>query len=115
MFRDREQRVLVVKTLFGAFNHANWIDDENELTEEAIEAHERVQKGQPSGLSHSGEWMFTLAMSLWDNETKIKFGKFYHLDTRNRMLVFRLLFCFSLVEEQSFAIEEWLSDWSHLR
>ena len=50
MFSDREQRVAVVKTLFGAFNHAAWMTDDG-LSEEACGAVRNLKEGKPSGLS----------------------------------------------------------------
>lgn len=115
MFRDREQRVAVVKTLFGAFNHAAWMTDDG-LSEEACAAVRNLKEGKPTGLSHSAEWMFQLGVSLWDGyAVKMAFGKFYLLDARNRKIVFGLLACFTDWTEQSSKIEAWLERWKRLR
>ena len=47
MFKDREQRIAVVKTLFGAFNHPTWIDDDG-LTAEALDALKSLREGKPT-------------------------------------------------------------------
>lgn len=115
MFKDREQRIAVVKTLFGAFNHPTWINDDG-LTAEALDAIKALREGKPTGLSHSAEWLLHLGTSLWDaGAGQMPFGKFYLLDGRNRRIVFGLLACFMNWDEQSDMIEVWLARWERLR
>ena len=115
MFSDREQRVAVVKTLFGAFNHAAWMTDDG-LSEEACAHFKRLGEGKPTDLSSSAEWMFQLGVSLWDPYAgSMHFGKFFNLDGRNRQIVFGLLACFTDWKEQSDKIEAWLERWKGLR
>ena len=114
MFESRRQRLDVIQTLFGLFGCANWVGPD-ELQGKALDYYDQLQKGYELGLSRSAEWIFRLAMSMWDQTIKIEFGRFYVLDGRNRRVVFSLLACFADYEEQNARIEAWLKQWSHLR
>lgn len=114
MFKDRDQRIAVVKTIFGAFNKQHWINGDG-LTPEALFQKEEANKNRPVNLSHSAEWMFRLGLSFWDNSTWMYLGKLYHLDGRNRRIMFSLLHCFENFEKQDEAIETWLFHWRGLR
>lgn len=114
MFKDREQRIAVVKTIYGAFRRASWINDDG-ITEDAINCKIRCKAGEASELSGSAEWLFRFGTSLWDQNTSMNFGKFYVLDSRNRRLVFGLLACFAEMDSQDAAIGEWLKKWEYLR
>lgn len=114
MFESREQRIAVIKTLFGAIGAPDWINDEG-IQGRALEHYDKIQKGERVDLSHSGEWIFRLALGLWDQSVRIEFGRFYHLDSNNRRIAFGLLACFADFEKQNERIEAWLKQWERLR
>ena len=114
MFRDREQRIAVVKTLLGLIRHADWINEDG-LSDEALARVNKARRGQDLDLSHSGDWIFRLAMSFWELDMLMNFGKFYHLDDSNRNIVFGLLACFVSYKGQDTRIDAWLKAHKYLR
>ena len=57
MFESREQRIAVVKTLFGAIGAPYWINDDG-IQGKALEHYDKLQKGETLNLSHSGDWLY---------------------------------------------------------
>lgn len=114
MFESREQRILVIRTLLGAIGGSAWLDDSGWVGRGLVE-YGNVRAGRPVDLSGSAEWIFRLAVSMWEGHTLMRFGEFYRLDGRNRKIVFGFLACLADYENQHKLVDVWAREWAHLR